>query len=163
MARSVDFPKVSRGRRLLKFLPMRVPLLLLFALPSAVIAQIAQRPTTPGLTRALSDVRGELSGERALATTAFVAQYWRLPGNSGFNASLSRVAAILDSAGFVPEERAPAGTRLTYRIERRSMRGRPTWEPLDGSLTIVGHAEPILRYVTTVSYTHLTLPTIYSV
>jgi len=127
---------------------MRVPLLLLFALPSAVIAQIAQRPTTPGLTRALSDVRGELSGERALATTAFVAQYWRLPGNSGFNASLSRVAAILDSAGFVPEERAPAGTRLTYRIERRSMRGRPTWEPLDGSLTIVGHAEPILRYVT---------------
>ena len=127
---------------------MRITPFLLLALPATGGAQATQRPTTPALTGALSDVRRELSGERALATTAFIEQYWRLPGNSGFNASLARVAAILDSAGFLAEERAPPGGRLTYRVERRTMGGRPTWEPLDGSLAIVGHAEPILRYAT---------------
>lgn len=127
---------------------MRFASMILLLLPAAAAAQAAPRPTTPSLTRALSEVRAEFSGERALATTAFVEQFWRLPGNTGFNASLARVAAILDSAGFVSEERSPAGARLTYRMERRSMGGRPTWEPVDGSLTIVGQSEPILRYAT---------------
>ena len=60
---------------------------------------------------------------------------------------IARVAAILDSAGFVLQERAPASARLTYRIEHRPM-SRPTWEPVDGSLTIVGQPVPILRYAT---------------
>ena len=127
---------------------MRLAAILLLVCPSVAIAQTAPRPTTPALTRVIANVRRELSGERALATTAFVEQFWRLPGNTGFNASLARVAAILDSAGFVPEAEAPAGARLVYRMERRSMRGRPTWEPIDGALSIVGQAEPILRYGT---------------
>jgi len=120
----------------------------LILLAAVLGAPTAPRPTTPALTRVFANVRRELSGERALATTAFVAQFWRLPGNAGFNASLARVAGILDSAGFVPEAQAPPGARLTYRMEHRSMRGRPTWEPLDGALTIVGQPEPILRYAT---------------
>jgi hypothetical protein len=127
---------------------MRTVFLLFLLLPAAAEAQTSPRPTIPALSRTLSEVRAEFSGERALATTAFVEQFWRVPGNSGFNASLARVAAILDSAGFVSEARAPAAARLTYRMERRAMRGRPTWEPIDGSLTIVGQPEPILRYAT---------------
>ncbi|HEV8195930.1 MAG TPA: M28 family peptidase, partial [Gemmatimonadales bacterium] len=92
-------------------------------------------------------MRSELSGDRALATTAFVAQYWRVAGNTGFNATIARVAGILDSAGFVLEERAKPTDRLTYRIEHRPMR-EPTWEPVDGALTIVGQPVPVLRYAT---------------
>jgi hypothetical protein len=122
-------------------------ILLFLGLPGVLAAQTATRPTTPALTRTLAQVRAEVSGERALATTAFVAQYWRVPGNTGFNASIARVAAILDSAGFVSEGRAHPGSRLTYRIERRPM-PRPTWEPVAGSLSMVGRAEPLLRYST---------------
>ena len=92
-------------------------------------------------------MRSELSGDRALATTAFVAQYWRVAGNTGFNATIARVAGILDSAGFVLEARAKPTDRLTYRIEHRPMR-EPTWEPVDGALTIVGQPVPVLRYAT---------------
>ncbi len=111
------------------------------------IAAAQARPTTPALARTLGELRAGFSGERALATTAFVAQYWRVPGNTGFNASIARVAAILDSAGYVPEDRAAPGARLVYRIERRPM-SRPTWDPVDAQLTIIGHAEPLLRYAT---------------
>jgi aminopeptidase YwaD len=124
---------------------MRILPLLLLA-PSLVAAQAGLRPSTPRLARTLADTRAEFSGQRALATTAFVEQFWRVPGNAGFNASIMRVASMLDSAGFVREDRAPTGARLTYRIERRPMAGRPTWEPVDGTLTIVGEPAPILRY-----------------
>ena len=123
---------------------MRTPILLMLV-PAIAAAQA--RPTTPALARTLRELRGEYSGEQALATTAFVAQYWRVPGNTGFDASIARVAAILDSAGFVPENRAAPAARLVYRIERRPM-SRPTWDPVDASLTIVGQADPLLRYTT---------------
>jgi aminopeptidase YwaD len=118
----------------------------LIAWPGLARAQGA-RPSEPRLARALAEVRSELSGDRALATTAFVAQYWRVAGNTGFNATIARVAGILDSAGFVLEERAKPTDRLTYRIEHRPMR-EPTWEPVDGSLTIVGQPVPVLGYAT---------------
>jgi aminopeptidase YwaD len=123
---------------------MRTLSLLLLA-PAIAAAQA--RPTTPALARTLAELRAGFSGERALATTAFVAQYWRVPGNIGFNASIKRAAVILDSAGFVAEDRAAPGSRLVYRIERRPM-SRPTWDPVDASFTIVGQAKPLLRYAT---------------
>ncbi len=120
---------------------------ILLGLPAALSAQGSSRPSTPAFTRTLAEARAEFSGPRALATTAFIEQYWRVAGNTGFNASIARVAAILDSAGFLPEDRGTASSRLTYRIEHRPM-SRPTWEPVDGSLTIVGQATPVLRYAT---------------
>ncbi|HEU5219145.1 MAG TPA: M28 family peptidase, partial [Gemmatimonadales bacterium] len=119
----------------------------LFWLPAALAAQAPVRPPASPFLPVRDQVRAEFSADRALATTAFVAQYWRVVGNTGFNASIARLAAILDSAGFVPEDHAAAPTRLTYRIEHRAM-SRPTWEPVDGSLTIVGQPAPILRYAT---------------
>ncbi len=89
-------------------------------------------------------VRQLYSGGRALAIVAFVEQYWRLPGNTGFDASIGRVATVLDSAGYLPEDKA-RGSRLTYRIERRPM-ARPTWEPVDASVTIVGQDSALLRF-----------------
>jgi aminopeptidase YwaD len=124
---------------------MRTILIGLLVLVS--LDQAPSRPSTPGLTHTLAELRAEFSGERALATTAFVGQYWRVPGNTGFNASIARVVGILDSAGYVLEERARPDQRLAYRVEHRPML-RPTWEPVDGSLTIVGQSEPILRYAT---------------
>ncbi len=119
---------------------------LLLGIPAPLAAQ-ATRPSTPRLARTRAEARAEFSGKRALATTAFVERYWRVAGNTGFNASIARVAGILDTAGFVPAERARPGDRLTYRIEHRPM-ASPTWEPVDGSLTIVGQSAPILRYAT---------------
>jgi hypothetical protein len=82
-----------------------------------------------------------------METVAFVERYWRIPGNTGFNASINQVAGILERAGYVLEERARSSDRLTYRIERRPM-DRPTWDPMDASLTIVGQSAPLLRYAT---------------
>ena len=105
------------------------------------------RPTTPVIDAFFSNVRREYSGDRARAIVAFMDQYWRVPGNEGFNASIRKVAEVLEDAGYEPEESAGASTRLTYRIERRSM-NEPTWEPRDASLHIVGRRAALLRFDT---------------
>lgn len=89
----------------------------------------------------------EISGARALSTVAFVEQFYRLPGNRGFDASIDTVAALLRAAGYVEERTAKASDRLVYRIESRPMTG-PAWSPLDGSLTIVGRRVPLLSWAT---------------
>jgi len=104
----------------------------------------AQQPPSQryfALTRPLFD------GERALQTVAFMDNHFRLPGNSGFDASIRHVEGILKNAGYVEESAAPADARLTYRIERRPMR-RNAWEPIDASVTIIGESAPVLRYAT---------------
>lgn len=88
-------------------------------------------------------VRAEFSGDNAFDTTAFVEQFWRLPGNSGFDASIHRVESILKNAGFIEESAAGLDDRLVYRIRRRDM-PRPTWEPVRASLTVVGDEQPLL-------------------
>ena len=108
-------------------------------------AQEDLRPVPAELRRVASAIRSQFSGGRALETVAFVERYFRLPGNTGFNASITQVAGILERAGYVLEERAGAGDRLVYRIERRPM-DRPTWEPIDASLTIIGQPAPLLRF-----------------
>src|SRR5690606_19263018 len=68
--------------------------------------------TVPLLERAAMLAEGELSGERALETGAFVAQRWRRPGSSGLQESLDVVVEAIDATGDVPES-ASAGARLT--------------------------------------------------
>jgi hypothetical protein len=91
-------------------------------------------------------VRARFSGDRAGDVVAFMDHYWRLPGNTGFNASIDRVEAILRDAGYVQEQGAKPGTRLTYRIETRPP--AQTWEPESASVTIVGQGPPLLRWAT---------------
>ncbi len=125
-------------RILLVGLPLAV--LLLFTVHAARSDGV-RGPTadTAELVRALYD------GDKAIETVAFLDEYIRWPGNTGFDAAIDHVAARLDSAGFVQEESAAAGARLTYRIEEYPM-VQPAWEPLSASVTIQGQDAPILEF-----------------
>lgn len=74
-------------------------------------------------------------------------QWFRLPGNPGFDSSIVHVAGILREAGFVEASAADAGDRYTFRIERRPMQ-QPAWEPHGAMLAIAGQGEPLLRFAT---------------
>lgn len=92
-------------------------------------------------------VRPEFNGDVAFETTAFVEQFWRVAGNTGFNESVYRIAAKLEEAGYVLESKATPADRLSYRIETREMK-KPTWEPVAASLSIVGSDEILLKQST---------------
>src|SRR5215208_5005203 len=110
-------------------------------------AEGIQRVTPPAVAQLFAVVRPEYSGDRALATVAFVEQRWRWPGNRGFEESIDHVAEQLRAAGYVEEQGASPTDRLTFRVESRPMPG-PAWEPIDASLTIVGQSAPVLRFAT---------------
>lgn len=115
-------------------------------LPS-VHAVAAPPPELPSLERAHAAAARHLTGQQAYEVTAFVEERWRLPGNRGFDESIARVVQELEAAGYVEETAAAVLPRLTFRVERRPM-GRPSWEPIDGVLTIVGDADPLLDFST---------------
>ena len=92
-------------------------------------------------------VRPLFTGEKAYETTAYVEQFWRVPGNTGFNNSIHRIIENLEAAGYVNEDKASSNQRLVYRLEKRPMEG-PTWEPLDAELSIFGQSEPLLKFET---------------
>ncbi|WP_223032403.1 M28 family peptidase [Hanstruepera marina] len=95
-----------------------------------------------------SDVLNEqFTGNLAYETTAFVEQYWRVVGNTGFNNSITFIAEHLEEAGFVLEEKASSTNRLTYRIEKRPLE-KPTWEVVDANLSIEGEDKPLLTQAT---------------
>lgn len=108
-----------------------------------------QTPATK--TKTQSDyfeiARTHVTGDLAYSTTAYVEQFWRIAGNTGFNKSIDGVVEQLEDAGYVDEAKATETDRLTYRIEKRPM-DRPTWEPIDASLSIVGDSEPLLQFST---------------
>ncbi len=83
----------------------------------------------------------------AYNTTAFVEKYFRLPGNTGFDASIRKVEAILKEAGFVEQKNNEQESPLTYRLEKRPMQ-RNTWEPVNASLTILGEKSPLMEFKT---------------
>lgn len=140
----------TRQRRL----PLLVTSFLLLAGSGALVAQspassvVSARPApSEPVAKLFEMVRSEFDGDRAKQTVAYVEQRWRVPGNTGFDESIHYVADRLREAGYVPEDSAPPGARLTYRVESRPMT-RDTWEPEDASLTIVGQARPLLRWAT---------------
>jgi len=92
-------------------------------------------------------IRPEFKGELAYNTVAFVEKYWRYAGNTGFNETVYLLEKHLKEVGYVDEQLAAEQDRLTYRIESRQM-SRPTWEPVDASLHIVGKEEPLLQQST---------------
>lgn len=128
--------------KLRRWLPLAA---LSFAPAAAITAQRSDSP--PAVKHYFELVRPMFSGKNAYDQVAFMDQYFRWPGNTGFNASLRRVEGILKNAGYVEESSAPAGALLTYRIEHRPMR-QPAWEPVDASVTIVGESSPVLKLAT---------------
>lgn len=99
-------------------------------------------------------VRPLFTGNKAYETTAYVEQYWRIPGNTGFNNSIYRIIENLEASGYVNEDVADAKERLVYRLEKRPMKN-PTWEPVDAELSIVGISEPLLKYETNTNMIYL--------
>lgn len=121
---------------------------LAFVFALAATSVHAQLADSPAAVKHYFDlVRPVFDGQRAFDQTAFMDQYFRWPGNTGFNASIHRVEETLKSAGYVEESKAKAGDVLTYRIEHRPMR-TPAWEPVDARVTIVGQASPVLKFAT---------------
>ncbi len=123
----------------------------LAALATVPMLLHAQTPTrgaapSPG-ERLRAMVAERYAGDSAFATVAFLDQFVRWPGNRGFDASIDHIAARLEAAGYVPESRAAAGARLTYRVERYPM-AAPAWEPLSATLSIVGEDAPVLDFAT---------------
>ena len=107
----------------------------------------APRQIPPAVQHYFDLIRPVFSGRKAYDQVSFMDQYFRWPGNTGFNASIRRVEDILKSAGYVEESNAKAGAVLTYRIEQRPLRS-PAWEPVDASVTIAGEREPALAFAT---------------
>jgi hypothetical protein len=116
------------------------------ALLAATLASPA-RAQSPQIARYFRLARAEYSGERAKELVAYMGGWFRWPGNTAFDASLDRVVSQLRASGYVSEDSARTTTRLTFRIEKRPLRG-PAWDPVDASLTIVGDKTPILRLAT---------------
>lgn len=121
------------------------PFLALAAVPVAARPQRADTP--PAVRHYLDLVRKSFSGANAYAQVAFMDQYFRWPGNTGFNASIQRIESVLKAAGYVEESAAKRGDVLTYRIEHRPMR-QPAWEPVDATVGIIGDTAPVLRFTT---------------
>ncbi|MFD2284518.1 M28 family peptidase [Pedobacter petrophilus] len=91
--------------------------------------------------------RTGFNDRNAYQTTAFVEKYFRVPGNTGFNASIRYVENILKKAGFVEQKLNEFEAPLTYRIEKRAMKNN-TWEPVDARIDIIGTSKPLISYQT---------------
>lgn len=92
-------------------------------------------------------INQEFTGNLAYETTSFVEKYWRVVGNTGFNKTIYRIAEQLEKDGYVLEENATEKNKLTYRIEKRSLK-RPTWESVDATVIINGEEHPLLTHAT---------------
>jgi len=92
-------------------------------------------------------VRPRYDGARALATVAFLDQFARWPGAHGFDASIDHIAQQLERAGYVRQERAHPGDRLTYRVERYPM-SAPAWEAVNAEVRVAGSDAPLLQWKT---------------
>ena len=116
---------------------------ILFALLFAGVVCYAQNPTD----NYFKLTRTGFVEKNAYETTAFVEKYFRVPGNTGFNASIHYVENILKKAGFVEQKQNEFEAPLTYRIEKRTMKNS-TWEPVDANIDIIGEAQPLISYKT---------------
>jgi aminopeptidase YwaD len=92
-------------------------------------------------------LRKHFVADNAYQTVAFVEQRWRIAGNTGFNESICYVEKILQQAGFIKEVNGETDATLTYRIEKRPLQ-RPTWEPVNAQLFIIGEDKPLLEFTT---------------
>ena len=109
-------------------------------------ATFVQPGTVPQIAALFKLTRPEISGDRAKDVVVFMDQWFRWPGNTGFNSSLDHVEEILKAAGYVKEDPS-ASSRLTYRIETRPLPNM-AWDPVDASITIEGQGAPLMKWNT---------------
>ena len=137
---------------------MRLSSLICLSLALGPIALPGQQPASPSASPTASPsaspsaslaaiVRPRYSGERAKETVAFLDQFARWPGNRGFDASIDHIAQRLERAGYVLQDKAKSGDRLTYRIERYPM-SAPAWEAVDAEVRVAGAGAPALQWKT---------------
>ncbi|MEP6990928.1 MAG: M28 family peptidase, partial [bacterium] len=105
------------------------------------------REVPSAIARYFALARAEYSGDRARDLVAHMGGWFRWPGNTAFDASIDQVVRQLRAAGYVREDSAGPAARLTYRVERRPIRGL-AWDLQDASLTIVGDGAPLLTHAT---------------
>ena len=117
-------------------------LLLFILIPAVLFSQNDKE-----LAETNNVIRKAFNEKNAYATVAFVEQRWRLAGNKGFDESIFYVENILKKAGYVNESVATTKNRFTYRIERRPLK-RPSWEPVDAIVEIIGDPVPLLSFKT---------------
>ncbi|WP_394747898.1 M28 family metallopeptidase [Spongiimicrobium salis] len=123
-----------------------------------LLVQCAEKEPIANSTADYFDlIRAEFKGETAYETTAFVEQFWRVVGNDGFNKSIYTIETKLKEAGYVLESNAAPANRLIYRIEKRALKN-PTWEPVDGKLSILGQETPLLEFASNRNMIYLNSP-----
>lgn len=120
---------------------------LLSAQNKAANSAIVAKGTTPEIAALYKLTRPEISGARAKDVVVFMDQWFRWPGNTGFDQSLNHVEGILRAAGYVKDDSAKATDRLTYRIEARPL-PNAAWDPMDASITIDGQKTPLMKFAT---------------
>jgi len=125
----------------------RASALALFAIVAAEAAEAQSRRIPPAVQHYFELVRPLFSADKAYDQVAFMDQYFRWPGNTGFNASIHRVEETLKAAGYVEESKATAGATLTYRIEHRPL-PQPAWEPVDATVSVIGESQSVLSFST---------------
>lgn len=90
---------------------------------------------------------------RAMELVTFMDRYWRVAGNTGFNASLDRIKSGLVEAGFTGAKASASGPSLW--IEEYANGGNG-WEPVRAEMTIVEGAgggtpervfDPVVDYI----------------
>ncbi len=93
------------------------------------------------------------SDARAMELVTFMDRYWRLAGNTGFNASLDRIHAGLLDAGFRDGKTAAPASALWFDEYPNGGNG---WEPIRAEMTIVQAAsgrvpepvfDPVVDYI----------------
>ena len=92
-----------------------------------------------------NELGSAFDGDKAYQKVAFAEKRWRLAGNPHFDECIFYVENILKNAGFINEQIANESDMLTYRIEKRKLR-RPSWQPVEGSLTLAGDQGPLLSF-----------------
>ncbi len=106
--------------------------------------QTTAQEVSSQLDKYLELVRSEYSGQKALETTAFVADRWRSPGNTGFDESIFHVQKQLEEAGYKQAEKG-SDEKLSYRLERYPL-GKLAWDPIDAKIYLPGQDKPLLEF-----------------
>ena len=121
--------------------------LCLIALFITLIGNVEAQVKKSKIPSQTDKISHSFTGELAYETTVFMEQFWRVVGNSGFNNSIYFVVNHLEKAGYVKEEEASAENRLTYRVEKRTLKD-PTWEVVDARVIINNEENPLLAQET---------------
>ena len=110
---------------------MRIPGLLFAALTLIARPAAPPAPIPPSAERAYAAVAPLVDGASAMEVVRFMDQYWRLPGNRGFNASLDHIRGRLESAG------------VATRVEEFPNRGKG-WDYSVGTVSFADSGEVLL-------------------